>query len=683
MEIFKLLDVESGIRSFFSSIAASLSFDLIFILGLVVEAALIAFFVIKSMYSYEIRTAKALDKLNQWLFVNKKLGTENIKEFTELTKTCPRRLAYYWQQYILYREDIPSNYISVENCIDKPLKSSGYKLNIIHLSIYSAIVAILTFLLGLAHEGAAGDKILNTDMIVVALMIPFIIALMLTITVTVLIVKKNSNLDELYQNMHLFQRFIDNACVDLPSFIDLTLLFTKEEIDRGIPALKEYLENRARKEKEEFDRARRDAIVFEKYKFEDAGVDGSNILDRAMSESEGFLKNKDKTLNQISQLEASLESLRKNFDNIQKDHQKTMQVLKENIERLRQQQEETTSRIESNFLRKQQAQEVLKQEKEESEFEQQKRRYLVEKNDYEQEIKNLNASLEETKNVVEKNMLSEYESFYKRLCERAYENVDKNVKDELAELRAKEDDAEEQLVKTNTKVKRLEDENVTLRKSAGKPIPVEESVEEVEEIETPVEEDFNEEPEAEEYNMEEPQEYSEVEENFEQEEVEEPVNETISSVDAPKRRGRPAGTFKKPPEEPKEKRGRGRPSGTFKKPHEEKNTDEKRGRGRPKKEEPVKPVKEEKPVEKAQAINNEINVEVRKIEDAQNEINGKITEVLKNLDDSEKRDIRRLKLIAEIGNLKRSIKEGLAPEEIDEIEGKIDTLLEQVKNMEG
>jgi len=673
MEVFKLLDIESGIRSFFSSVAASLSFNLIFILAILIEGALIAFFAVKSACSYEVRTAKSLDKLNQWLFVNKKIGTENIKEFTELTKKCPKRLAYYWQQYILYREDVPSNYMTVENCVEKPLKASAYKNNILNLVLYSALVIVFSFLLGLAHEGAAGDKILNTDMVVVALIIPFILSLMLIITVTVLAVKKNTNLDELYQNMHLFHRFIDNACVDLPAFIDLTLLFTKEEIERGIPALKEYLESRARKEKEEFEKARREAVVFERYNFEDAGVDGSNILERAMNESEAFLRNKDKTINQISQLEASLESLKKNFDNIQKDHQKKLQVLKENIDRLRQQQEETTSRIESNFLRKQQAQEVVKQEKEETDFEQQKRRYLIEKSDYEEEIKNLNASLETSRAEVEKVMLSEYDSFYKRLCTSAYDDVDKNVKDELAELRAGKDGVEDELIKSNTKVKRLEDENLTLRKGAGIPQP--------EEME---EEIVNDEPVSEEYTMEEPQEYSEPEEYSGSEEYSESEREMEYTEESPKRRGRPVGSTKKPPEEPKEKRGRGRPSGTFKKPREEKSlSDEKRGRGRPKKEEPVKTENiSVKPVEKATEINNEINNEVRKIEDAQNEINGKITEVLKNLDDSEKRDVRRLKLIAEIGNLKRSIKEGLASAEIDEIEGKIDALLEQVKNME-
>ena len=463
MSLSSLLDIEGGIRSFFSSLSVSLSFNLMFIIGLSIEAAIILFFVIKSLFAYEMRATRSLDKLNKWLFVNKKLTTENIKEFTNLVKKGPKRLSYNWQQYILYREKAPSQYMTIENIVDKPLRASSYDSNIKNLGIFSYIFSAIMFLLGLAHSGA-GETVLNTYLMIVAVSVPFIMLLMYGIAKMSLTARKHSNLDNLYQNLHLFQRFIDNACVDLPQFIDFTLLFSPEEIEKGIPALREFLESRARKEKEEFDRARREMVEYEKYDFEKAGVDGSNILDRAMRESESYLNNKNKTLAKISQIEASLESLKKNFDNIQKDFQRKMQISKENIDRLRQSQEETTSRIESNYLRKQQTAELAKQEKEEADFEQQKRRYLVEKNDCEEEIKALNAELDSGKLQAEKAMLAEYQTFYTRVCKRAEENVDSDMREELTSLKQTSENTEEDLAQAETLIKRLEDENLTLRR---------------------------------------------------------------------------------------------------------------------------------------------------------------------------------------------------------------------------
>ncbi len=466
MNISSLLDIEGGIRSFFASLAVSLSFNLIFFIGIGLEIALIVFFSVKSRFAYEIRTTRAFDKLNKWLFVNKRLTNENIKEFTNMVKKMPKRISYNWQQYILYREKAPSEYLTVKNCIENPLKTSSLSSNIRNFTISTILLSLVLFIVGISHNNF-GDTVLNASMLIVALITPLIILIMWGITTGILNARKNTNLDELYQNHHLFQRFIDNACVDLPAFIDFTLLFTVEEIEKGIPALREYLENRARKEKEEFDRARSEMVVYEKYDFEKAGIDGSNILERAMNETEAYLSNKNKTLAKISQFEASLESLKKNFDNIQKEFQRKMQVSKENIDRLRQQQEETTSRIESNFLRKQQATEIAKQEREESDFEQQKRRYLVEKNDCEEEIKNLNASLEEKKKEVEKAMLSEYQTFYKRVCKSAYEKIDGDVKQEIIELRNSAEESEEELAMSQTFIKRLQDENSILRKKVG------------------------------------------------------------------------------------------------------------------------------------------------------------------------------------------------------------------------
>ena len=801
MSVFNLLDIEGGIRAFFSSLSVSLSFNLMFIIGLSLELVLILFFIIKSYYSYEIRTTKALDRLNKWLFINKKLTTDNIKEFTNLVKTGPKRLSYNWQQYILYREKAPSKYMTVENIIEKPLKASSFDSNIKNLGSFSYIISVLMFIVGLAHSGSGStDPVLNTYLLIVALSIPCIMLLMYSIAKMCLVAKKHSNLDNLYQNLHLFQRFVDNACVDLPQFIDFTLLFSVEEIEKGIPALREFLESRARKEKEEFDKARNEMVEYEKYDFEKAGVDGSNILDRAMKESEVYLNNKDKTLAKISQIEAALESLKKNFDNVQKDFQRKMQVSKENIDRLRQSQEETTSRIESNFLRKQQMAEIAKQEKEQSDFEQQKRRYLVEKNDYEQEIKNLQAELDTGKDKAEKAMLSEYQTFYTRICKSAAETVDSEVKTELSTLKKNTETTEEDLAEAQTLIKRLEDENLTLRKKLGldedssilsanteekrevkdseekkpepkaepkaepktftfgeevKPVtlpakeegavnvkaaepvnvegysfdepveyaPIQEAVAEpapaieseeakpvVEDysLDEPVEYDMGDREPVEEQKAEEPVTEEPVEENTEDEaevgedneeieKYEEPEEEVIEPQAEVKKRGRPVGSVKVKREEPEEKRGRGRPKKV------ETEVKEKRGRGRPvgstkKINSPSvknrKSVKAEVPAEKKgrgrprkneqiKDITTKIKAEEMKAQQAQDVANQQISQAIKGIDNSMKKEEERRRLFAEIEELKQQAMntDENSQEEMERISARVEELLEKIDKL--
>lgn len=680
-------DIETGIRSFFSSLAASLSFDLIFILGIIIELAIIAFFVIKSEFSYELRMTKALDKLNKWLFVNKRLGTNNIKEFTELVKKAPKRLSHNWQQYILYREKAPSEYLSVENCIEKPLRTSSLSSNMKNLTWVSIFWAFFTLLLGIAYGSSSGNEVTGT-MLLISFITPLIIIFAWVITMIGLRARKNTNLDELYQNHHLFQRFIDNACVDLPPFIDFSLLFTVEEIEKGIPALREYLESRARKEKEEFEKAKREMVVYEKYDFEEAGVDGSNILDRAMNESESYLKKKESIITKIDQMETELESLKRGFDNTQKEFQKKMQASKEKIAELRQQQEETTSRIESNYLRKQASQQVTDQENMQKEFEQQELRYRGEKKEREDIIKELNIELEGGKKVAEEAMLSEYQSFYERLCKSAYENIGEKVKDELVSLRDEVATKEDELVNYEVAVKRLEDENTTLRKKLDL-APIISEIEKTKDVEVeeksasktvvnPVVEDiiFDTIPVFKEDSVKVVEEKSsEVEENKVEEE------EKVT----PRPKGRP----RKIVEEPKEKRGRGRPVGSTKKPNSP-SSKKKNGRGRPKKveevaEPTVKRGRGRPPKNKdndVESLNKKIDEQTNKIKKLQDKMNSQLEETISDLEGAridKNEDI----LATEIDSLKKKIsqaKESSEIEEVDAVSKRIEEVLSQVQN---
>jgi len=466
MNFSLLASLDGTFKSFFASLTTSISYDVIFYAALAIELFIIIIFAVKSKFSYEIRMTKALDKLNRWLFRYKTITKDNVKQFTNLMKKAPKRLTYNWQQYILYRDKAPSEYMSVENVIEKPLRTSSYSLNIRNMNIISLVWTFVVFLVAFASANA-NDSILTVTIMLSTLIIPVFMLVLLVLTNIIFTAKKSSNLDELYQNLHLFNRFVDNACTELPKYIDYSLLFTNQEIERGIPELREYYENRARKEKEEFERAQAEEEKFEQYDFSAVGVDGSNILERALKESEIYLNKKSKVLTNIAERESSLESLKKNFDNIQKEFQKKMQVSKENVDRLRQQQEETTSRIEGNFLRRQMESTIAKQENEEAEYENQKRNYLAQKAEYEEQIKNLTIELDRMKENVTEAMESEYETFYEKLFKASVEDAENKVRERFDGMREERDTYEEELTISQTKLKRLIDENETLRSKLG------------------------------------------------------------------------------------------------------------------------------------------------------------------------------------------------------------------------
>lgn len=436
--------IVDNIINFFITVANLISFDLVFIIALAVEVLFVIFFLIKSAFSYEAALNRALDRLNYWLFEKKVVTEENIKDLNVLFKTkTPKRLCYYWQQYILFREGAPSSYMSSENLVEKPLKTSSYNSNIKNLTIFTTLWAFIAAMFVILCSNA--ENVLYGRSLAMALLVPIFIAIIGVIFVVYLRARKNSTLNSLYQNVALFGRFMDNACVDLPSYIDYQILFTPAEIEKGQPVLREFLDYKARKEKEEFQKAKENEITYEQYDFSSTGIDGSIVLDRAMKESELFLNKKEKILVKISQLEAELDSRRKNFDNVQKDYQTKIQASKENVNRLRQMQEETTNRIESNYYRKQQTQEIGKQEQFEQEFEQLRAKYLLEKKDGEDEIKKLNDELAQQKKNIEQAMLGEYQTFFNKFCQSAEKVVGTVFKEKIDNLNA-ENEKNKQLV---------------------------------------------------------------------------------------------------------------------------------------------------------------------------------------------------------------------------------------------
>ena len=430
--------IDSSLRTFFNQLTESLGFGGYLGIVLGIEALFILLFVIKTIFSYEARLKRSLDKANRWLFQNKKIDTNNIKEFNNIVKKGPKRLVYYWQQFILFRDGGPSAYLNEDNLITKPLKTSSWVNNIKNLGLLTAIWTVVALILGVASQVSQQFGFLSIS---VALFLPCLVALIGVIAVIVLKGVRVLNLDDIYHIHHIFVRFLTNACVDLTPYLDFNLLFTEKELENGNPQLREYYEARARRVKEEFEKAQQNEQTFEEYKFEDVGVDGTLLLNRAMKESEIYINKKTATLSEIAQIEAQKDALRRNYENVQMDLQRKIQTSKENIQKLIEQQAATTS---------------------------QEKQYLNSKKELDSEIEELKKTLDESLEDAQKGMSAEYQSFFEKVMKSAYQVAEQRVKDEKNSIISEKDKNEQELINVQTQIKRLKDENDTLRDRLAK-----------------------------------------------------------------------------------------------------------------------------------------------------------------------------------------------------------------------
>ena len=452
--------IDSSIKTFLNQIFESIGIVGFLAIILGVEALFILLFSIKTIFSYEARLKRSLDKLNKWLFTNKKIDENNIAEFNALVKKGPKRLVYYWQQYILYRDGGPTNYLTEENVIEKPLKTSSWKNNVRNLMLLTGVWSVISLILGFASQPT---QAFSAQVVAYALMYPAFVLLLGLIAVLFIKGKRVINLDDIYHLYHLFSRFLTNACAELTPYIDFDLLFTAKEIENGNPQLREYYEQRARKAKEEFESAKKNEVKPSDFDFENVGVDGALLLDRAMKESETYINKRTTTLSQIAQVEAQKDALRRNYENVQMDLQRKIQASKENIQKLIEQQAATTSRIEVGLLKQQQDKEISKQASLQKDYDQEESRYKSSKDELDKEIEKLNVILKDSLEVATKGMVSEYRSFFEKVMRSAYKVAEKKVIEEKNNLVKERDKNEEELINVQTQIKRLMDENVTLR----------------------------------------------------------------------------------------------------------------------------------------------------------------------------------------------------------------------------
>ena len=423
------------IQAIIAALFVSIDWDIIFFVGIAFEILFAIFYIIKSRFSYEVRVVKKLLKLNNWLNKNRYIDQNNLIEFNNMMKHTPKHLRYYWHEYMLNREKQPSHYMSTYNLVEKPLKSSSYLANIKNFKTTTIIMAGILLLFSVLKISTVTPTLGDIGLCIIT---PLLMVLLYGILSIVMRASQNMNINSLYQYVHYFGRFLDRAVSTMPDYVDFEVLFTRREIKKGIPVLNEYLEKRARQEQEELEKARVNAVEHETYDFSSTGINGSLVLERAINESETYINIRSRLLSEIQQLEGEIESIKRTYENTEKDYQKKMQVSKENVDRLRKQQEETTNRIENNYIKKQQADEIKKQEQLEKDHDAATIRFNQEMEGLNTEIATRRTELEQRRKYVEEAMKAEYQTFATKLyksLETILKEENQDERDELVEIK--------------------------------------------------------------------------------------------------------------------------------------------------------------------------------------------------------------------------------------------------------
>lgn len=452
--------IGDAIYSFFEflrSIFKNAELNYIFFSGIGIMAVLIIIGIVRMARSFERRTTKCMNKINRYLLQNPEITEDNLVEFHKYLQKMPARIRDRWQLYILEREGLPSKYLTAEYCIRRPLSSSAL-IGVKEQTRLSAIVlAIVTFILGMGYSVAkavsmGGISVTVANMLdylfIYPMMTPLVILLMASLFNMIVTFCYNNYNAKLYDNFAVFVRNLNRAVATMPDSIDYQVLFTQKEIDEGIPILREYLEKERLEEQRLLEQSKYAAIAHSPYNFEDLGVDGEQLISRAVDESESFLMKKIGLQNEIQEYEKKLAQAQANMDEIEKEANRKLQTIKENLERLDKAISETTNRVEINYNKRQIKDEMDKRAAIEKDLKSLLAKEQVTVNECNAEIEKRRERIEKDKDAVETALKSEYNTF----AVKVYDTLSDKIGEENAEVSK---DYQTQIIDLNTKIQNL------------------------------------------------------------------------------------------------------------------------------------------------------------------------------------------------------------------------------------
>lgn len=433
----------------------------IFLFGAILFLLSVVAVIISTSHAYEARLIKAIDMFNYYFIDNPQIDENNLLAFNEKMKSrkVPKQLRKHWQQFVLYREHNASYYMSFDNCVSNPIKNSTFKRDISTLNIVCYIICSISILLNLfcTMQKTTDDLFWHE-----ILMGPILILVVNFIVTIFLQVRHNAIVSDLYQNYQYFEVNIDKATQTLPEYVDYELLFDKNEIKKGIPILYTYLQKRAEEEKRELERARLKNIEHEKYNFEDAGVDGSLVLERAMQEAENYIAERKKFNQDIEQINSDISQEDLNYREITKEYNRQMQVSKETFANFKSQMENVSSTIEANYLKKQQQQELDRQRNLERDFDTATEKHKKVIESFHQELESVDKFREQSRNTLEKAMMSEFETYSEKVFQKVKVMVEEKQKEKFDELKKEIQQLEEKIVGKNKELETIYGQNSEL-----------------------------------------------------------------------------------------------------------------------------------------------------------------------------------------------------------------------------
>lgn len=443
------------IQKFFSSIAnyfdkAGNTFSWLFIIfvGLFVFATLCIIFA--SNFSYEMVLTRAIDKINKFLSKNPRINEDNLVTFNNKMKDkgIPKALRRQWQQFMLYREHEASYYMSFQHCVENPLKSSSYTQQMQAYRVVSLVLVTLSALLGVFCTYQTNFYAVLRDIVI----IPSIIIVFYLLISMILNLVHNATKGDLYQNYQYFEININKATMTLPEYVDYEVLFTHEEIKKGIPVLFEYIQKRAVEEQKELEKARIKNIEHEKFNFDKSGLDESLVLERSMQEAESYIATRKKLQQDIEQINNEIGAIENQYRENVKENQRLMQTSKESVDGLKQQLNQATSSIEINYIKKQMKDEINRQQVAERDFDTLTDKYNKETKALQADIDRIHNEIDKAKKAVEDSMMSEFGTYsskvYQKLevaVKQQEQNIIDDYKDQIYKLEEKLASKDEEL----------------------------------------------------------------------------------------------------------------------------------------------------------------------------------------------------------------------------------------------
>ncbi len=402
-----------NIKDTISKLAESVTLDNLSMLALILTGATIITAFVITRFSIEVRTARAIKNINRYLEETPFIDDDNLVEFNKIMKTIPKPMRHEWQQYVLNRSEKPSKYLSQENCLERPFKTSAYAQTIDISYSFINILALLVLTLSLSKLSTATEQL--GYVLYNAFMIPALIFVFGTLFRVFLIWIQKVLVSDIYYNFTEFTKKIDKACESMPNFIDYEILFSRKEIKNGIPVLQEYLEQRTLYEEEQIKKAKESEILHDRYNFKGLEIGGALVMERAMKESEFYIGNKRRLEQELDQLESEKDNYKRSYLESQKTDQRKLRDINESLSRLQDSLKSATNKIDGNYIRKQQAEEVKKMQEIEKSLNEVETRYKKDVSTVDGKINEVKKELEEKRTYLEKAITQEFGEYSKKV----------------------------------------------------------------------------------------------------------------------------------------------------------------------------------------------------------------------------------------------------------------------------